>query len=136
MRQLFVYVPVEGSRAARMIDPGSGIVGSIREADHVSVYFEGNRHGYVNVITFADRCEIAAGRLWESYPTIARMVLPADELAVAGVFTERHGVDVRDGGELIALTRWLSLPATCRDAWSGEQIHREMRLSRFQPVRA
>lgn len=131
MRQLDVYVPVKGSAAEHMIDAGSGIVGVLvpdphgAGEDRVHVYYEGNRHGYANVVTFADRCELAAGRLWEAAPTIARAVLPAVELTKVGVFTEGHGVDMPDVRAMLALTRWVG-------AAPGTEIlaHAELRLSR------
>ena len=42
-----VYVPREGTDAARRIDAKSGVVGSVVDDELVRVDFEGNRYGAV-----------------------------------------------------------------------------------------
>lgn len=136
MRQLDVFVPVADSHAERMIDAGSGIVGTViadphgSGEDRVHVYFESNRHGYSNVVTFADRCEIAAGRMWEHYPTIAHAVLAVDELTRVGTFTEHHGVDVENVQHQMALTGWIGR----RQPTITSLRHEELRLTRNRPA--
>lgn len=89
MNNLFqVLVPVKGSCAERMIDPGSAIVsrvGSEREG-RLMVHYESNRFGAVNMHRFVEKAFHAAGRAVERYPTAARAFLRADELVAVAVF--------------------------------------------------
>lgn len=106
MRSATVYVPA-GTGELLGIDPRSGIVGQPVANGFVEVYFEGNRFGASNIVTFADRCHHAADRMWESYPTIARKTVPASLLEEAGTFTEGHGVDPADVKHTLRLVRWI-----------------------------
>lgn len=98
-----VYVPVPG-RLEQIAD-GSGIVGTRLEDGRVRIDFEGNLHGAVNVVTYADRVEIACGRHQVSYPTVARMSVPAADVAAVGVFDPETGVVTVTAPDL--LTGWL-----------------------------
>lgn len=117
--------------AVASIDPRSAIVGSPDApdtAERTLIYYEGNRYGAGNIVTFADRAMIAAGRLAERYPTVARAAVPRQALLLVGSFTAGHGVDVPDASSLIALAKWLEL-------FDGDRVdtaafHRELRLSR------
>lgn len=105
---LAVYVPNpdDEHQRARLIHRGSGIVGTAytqfeRTDDaptSILVYFEGNRHGASNIVTWADRCYVAASRMGvdaaQDYPTTALAVLPADSLTPVGTF---------DGDQVTAL---------------------------------
>lgn len=109
-----VYVPAEDSHLG--IDPASGIVGRLvpdahgAGEDRALIYYEGNRFGYSNVVTFADRCNIAHGRYVESAPTIAQAFPQAGEVYEVGTFYRQHGrVEVSDGLALTRLARWLGL---------------------------
>lgn len=84
-RELLVFVPRSGVPAERMIDAGSAIVGADVRADgNVEVYYEGNRLGAENLRRYEDRLLVAGGRLAQRYPTIARALVPADDLVLVG----------------------------------------------------
>jgi hypothetical protein len=102
---LSVYVPYVGT--LEWIDPGSGIVGSKldNEPDRIVIDYEANRHGAVNIRTFADRVAHAADRHITRYPTIARAVVDADQLLWVGTFDPNTGVV--DLGNSEPLESWL-----------------------------
>jgi hypothetical protein len=106
MSEVTVYVPKLGTIAAQMIDAGSGVVGQpgkqVSAVEVIEVYYEGNRFGYSNVHTFADRVKVAADRMGQSYPTIARAVYPVDMLVEVGQFDGRQVLLV-DGDDRVAL---------------------------------
>lgn len=112
--EAIVYVPVE--RWAHRIDPRSGIVGrpedrnGLAGGEAVHIYYEGNRFGASNIVTFADRCDHAHGRMVENYPTVAQRMVPLDLLTRVGTFLPRLGVQL-DGEAacLIALAKWLDV---------------------------
>lgn len=68
--------------AGAMIAPRSGIV--MRPAPHDApysvLYYEGNLHGAVNLNKWQERVMCAAGRLFTNYPTIAKSMLPAEQV--------------------------------------------------------
>ena len=106
IRTLRVLVPNPGSAAALRIDPGSGIV-TDADGEHLLVYFEGNRYGTAK--TYPDRVELAAGRCFERYPTIAKGLFAASDFAVVGEFRVNGAWNSR---ELVIqdperLTAWL-----------------------------
>jgi hypothetical protein len=90
VKRLTVLVPKPGSRAADMIDAGSGVVtdeASWTGLPEALVYFEGNRYGAENLRTFDQRVLSAAGRLDQRYPTVAKAMLPIDDFVPVGLFT-------------------------------------------------
>jgi hypothetical protein len=94
------------------IDPKSGIVGRRTQPEDpespVLIYYEGNRFGYANVITFADRCMIAAGRMVEDAPTIAKMLVGHDAvIRVASYLPEYRRVELDDQLGVTRLAAWL-----------------------------
>ena len=100
-----VFVPSEDSSSAKMIDPGSGIVGVPYDEGRILVYFEGNRHGAVNVVTFADRVLHAASRLAHDTPTGALAAVPAEDVQQVGTYDPKTGTVRLDDEK--ALARWL-----------------------------
>jgi hypothetical protein len=50
-----VYVPREGTVAARVILPGSGIVGNPISTQNLLVFFEGNKYGVADLDKFEAR---------------------------------------------------------------------------------
>lgn len=80
-----LYVP---AGAEYGIDPASAIVAgkSYRDQERVLVYYESNRFGAENVVTYKDRAQQAAGRAAMNYPTIAKSMLPASELIRVGSY--------------------------------------------------
>lgn len=111
---LNVYVPRPGG--VTTIDPGSGIVGTPssewfagtagaggNDTGRIVVDYEGRRFNQANIVTFADKCLVAAGRHLSHYPTIARAWMRDDELVQVGEFDGNH-VFVTDP---VALAAWL-----------------------------
>jgi hypothetical protein len=115
MDAIDVYIPnpgPAGSESALGIDAKSGIVGRRIEPDDpespVLIYFEGNRFDYANVVTFADRCMVAAGRLTQDAPTIAKRVVNHDAVIRVGSYLpEYRRVELEDGASVTLLAAWL-----------------------------
>src|ERR1035437_2667801 len=85
-RIMEVYVPAEDSPLKAVIKQGSGIVGLDEEDEHVTIYYEGNVYGAMNLKTFKERIACAAGRLATKYPTVAKMRAKREELVLVGQF--------------------------------------------------
>lgn len=86
---LKVYVPnAKGISALSFIHKGSAIVSNgVADAEgFVTVYYEGNIYGAQNIRTFEDKAVIAAGRLAERYPTVARARVMIGHLTLVGDF--------------------------------------------------
>lgn len=114
--RLAVYVPNDDAPdtlglAVKHIDRGSGIVGEDpHQGERLLVYYEGNRFGAQNMVTFADRCYFAASRLIEDYPTVAQAAVPPESLTQAGWYYPRFKrVEIRDVHDMIAIAHWLDL---------------------------
>lgn len=131
-----VYTPNRAApervrRALASIDPKSAILGGADATDandRTLIYYEGNRQGAENIVTFADRAMLAAGRLAEKYPTVARRAVPQQALTLVGWFSAGHGVDVTDANGLIELAKWLGL--FDGERLDSDAVHAELRLSR------
>jgi len=79
-----IYIPRSiDSAKLRHIASGSGIVGAPdpRAVDQSVVCYEGNLYHAVNLVRLEDRILCAAGRLFENYPTVARMWFTNAEVA-------------------------------------------------------
>lgn len=135
MERLAVYVPNDAARpevAAQVadIDRGAGIVGRARDyesgADRVTVYLEGRQH-VVNIVTYADRCANAAGRLLEDYPTSGMRAVSAEALYLVGWFTPGHGVDPQNAEQLVAVAKWLAMFTTTIGIADG--LHDQLRVT-------
>lgn len=74
-----IHIPVTPNFAG--IAPGSGIVAGDLPGvpSHTVLYFEGNLMGAENLKTWAERVVVAAGRLHQRYPTVARKGMPVEE---------------------------------------------------------
>lgn len=88
---LFVPTIVVGSAVSRgvsmMIRPGSAMVGSQAGSGDDTrwlVDYEGNANGAVNLETFEERLQSAAGRHVQKYPTIARIAAAPDNVVAIG----------------------------------------------------
>lgn len=133
MNSFPVYVPNAAAPerlrdAIALIDPKSAIVSAPDPSgDELLVYFEGNRYGAANMLTFADRAMHAADRLAVNYPTIAKALVPRTTLTRVGSFTPGHGVDVLDARALVALARWLEL--FDGERFDSNALHQQLRLT-------
>lgn len=86
-----VLVPREASVASRVIDRGSAVVAAESfddERGDTVVYFEGNRYRSAALDVFDQRVAVAAGRMRERYPTVARALLPAHAFDVVGDYDD------------------------------------------------
>ena len=104
---LTIYVPVDPALKA-VIRGGSGIVGSPAGGDKglILVDYEGGLYGCADHRTLAGRLYHAAGRHVQRYPTVARMMAPADKLQAVGTYcTDRW--EIVDVTDLDAVEAWL-----------------------------
>ena len=109
-QKIAVFVPANPT--ATLIARGSAIVGQTggEEGEHITIYYEGNLLGYADVKTYADRARIAAGRLAERYPTIARATVPQSALRQIGWFNPETGIELFDEVQTKdALAFWLAM---------------------------
>lgn len=91
------------------IDPKSGIVGVPARIDkNTLVYYEGNRYGAVNIVTWADRVDHAADRLRTDYPTVAKAMVPTDQLTPVGTWDGQE-ITLLDAPEANLVYSWLEL---------------------------
>lgn len=107
-----VLIPKPGTFAASVIDRGSGVVTAAdpEVVEVLDVYYEGNRYNVDALRAFDERVRMAAARLTEAYPTVARGRFPAGEFLVVG--------------QLVALpgARWSALmisDAAALQTWLG-----------------
>jgi hypothetical protein len=110
--EIVVYVPADGHLATSAIVSGSAIVGRpVAGADDVEVYYEGNVHGAANMRTLADRAAHACGRMLQSYPTVAKRIVPREALVVVGTFEPRASRIILTGPQSErAVADWLGVP--------------------------
>lgn len=118
-----ILMPRHESHQGAMIAPRSGIVmrPAPNDASYGVLHYEGNLHGAMNLNKWQERVMCAAGRLFTNYPTIAKSMLPADQ--------------VKNEFENIGDLRWFGSPNTpylmhldleCLDAltkMTGEEKH-------------
>jgi len=123
--------PEHVQRGLASIDPKSAIVGRPDASDandRTVIYYQGNRYGAENIVTFADRAMLAAGRLAEKYPTLTCCAVPHQALTLVGWFAAGHGVEVTDANGLIELAKWLGM--FDGERLDSDALHAELRLSR------
>jgi hypothetical protein len=112
--QLMLFVPISRtSLLASIVAPGSAIIGPEGSdewdgSEHVTVDYEGNVHGAVNIKTYADRARHAAERQLRRLPTVARCVAQRSELQQVGWFDPERGVTLLTGAEK-AVASWLEV---------------------------
>ena len=108
-----LYVPASSSvPIAHSIAPGSAIIGGADTlfSDVITIDYEGNIYGAVNMLTLADRAAHAADRQAVRYPTVARCTVPRTHLMPVGVFDYTNGILVVNDEEARgALARWLGV---------------------------
>ena len=125
MRTFTVFVPAPDASGLTGIRRGSGIVGQLPnpwvrvEQDelrprssrlprpYVRIDYEGDLYNASNVVTFADRVRRAHGRQVANYPTVARMVVPQDDLWPVGWYDPEQGL-VHCTDE-VRLAEWLGV---------------------------
>lgn len=81
-----VYVPKPGALSLNDVHPGSALVGTPHPNGRVTVDFEGNLYGAVNLGTYEERLLHAADRHRTSYPTVARRYVPEDDVILVGTY--------------------------------------------------
>jgi hypothetical protein len=123
MSTVAVYIPMP--ELVDLILPKSGVVGSpVGDksgpfGEQVVIDYEGNRYGAVNMKTWADRVRIAAGRHERRYPTVARAVVPAEQVFVVGRFYELEAgpelvLDDAESGDAVCFWLGISDPEDLR----------------------
>ncbi len=110
MSAVNVYVPIGVAMLA--VDPRSGVVGTPQGDGKVLIDYEGNRFKAANIVTFADRVQVAYGRHNTHYPTVARMLRNESEVELVATFDPQAGRVYTLGGthELMSLLSWLEIP--------------------------
>jgi hypothetical protein len=130
MTDIDVFLPSE--QLASVIDRGSGVVGTTGAAGRYTLDYEGNRFGASNVVTFADRVSVAAGRHLEKYPTVARASVPLDEVLRVGTFDTETGVvdlgagDVGEDEARHLVAQWCGLAASELSSELETTAHRDV----------
>lgn len=123
-----VLIPAPDVAATLGIDPGSGIVAgkpaSSTPPGHFRVWFEGNRHGAINLQRWADRVDCAAGRMLTNYPTVAVRDLPAESFLALATYEADTG-NFSWGYPMWRdpLTAWLGHPVTDEDITTSNARH-------------
>lgn len=135
-----VYLPNDEA-LARMIVPGSGIVGRASLfPERIALDYEGNIYGAVNMRTFADRVQIAASRAAANYPTVARALVERERVKRIGVYDEHRGtVTLTEPNAEAELAAWLGvreLPLVELETSDGATMRRrELELQLAQEPR-
>jgi hypothetical protein len=97
-RQAMILVPSEAGELRLGLVPLSAVVAIPKVGTTgFEVYYEGNTMGASNLVTWEQRVKCAAGRLFKSYPTIARSYLqdlPSDQFTNVGVVTDDYRIEV------------------------------------------
>lgn len=98
-----VFIPAPG--VLTDVAPGSGVVGQAGD-ERFTLYYEGNLYGAANVVTWADRTFMAAGRMLTKYPTTARCAVDPDHVILVGHLDPETGtITVTEPSS--ELTTWL-----------------------------
>lgn len=123
-----VLIPLPGSVVRHWIDRGSGVVALAQDVHDaianrhrveappdatITVYFEGNRYDAVNLRTFEERLNCAAGRLVTKYPTVATAQYRRSEFEVVGRFW--MSADYKTHG-------FVAYDQPAIDAWTGVPV--------------
>lgn len=127
---LTVFVPSDHSPLVTEIAAGSGIVGSSdpEDADRVIIDYEGNLYTASNVVTFADRVHVAAGRHTSRYPTVARQRVSAADVVAVGEWDGNEGIVRVTHPETLAT--WLGAPATADELMATDARYEQVRAWR------
>jgi hypothetical protein len=113
-RTLMIMVAVDRS-CAPFVAPKSAIIGAWYGGTEIEIYYEGAIHQ--QNMTFEEKCLHAADRFVTRYPTIARAILPANQLKQIGTYsfnddgTERQ-VEITDS---VSFMKWIGLPVPTED---------------------
>jgi len=84
IEDLAIFVPSKEGRSGCGIQAGSAICGIPQEDGQLHLFYEGNIYGAVNLATFEERLNCAAGRLAQRYPTVAQIFTDASDFWVVG----------------------------------------------------
>ncbi|GHP00727.1 hypothetical protein KSF_107740 [Reticulibacter mediterranei] len=109
--RLALFVPAQHEKwMTAHIAPCSAIVGKADDGEEeVTIYYEGNLHGYAGVVTYADRAKKAADRLLADYPTSAFAAVPRSALLQVGWFGKTGVTLLDDEHAKGALASWLEV---------------------------
>ena len=84
------------------------------------VYYEGNRYGAANMVTYADRAMLAYWRMRDHYPTVAQAAVPVEHLVRIGTLDpERGEIELVDTEHAPDLAEWLG----CAPALPRDELH-------------
>lgn len=98
-----ILVP-KGTKAT-FVAKGSALVAQKREGSSaVRLYYEGNIYNACNLHDMNTRIVVAAGRLFDNYPTVAWMGLADDDIErhfeVVGSIDEQYNITITDKEKL------------------------------------
>jgi len=104
-----VFVPKLSTLAQKTIAKGSAVVGQEYEQSGYLVYYENNLYGAENIRTFEDKAMLAAGRMEENYPTVAKMLCHYDDLILVGYFETQGNVftPIDDDHAYAVFAQWI-----------------------------
>jgi|SRR5215218_2390355 len=110
LSEALVYVPVPGARSVADIDGGSAIVGCGDGRGDVTIYYEDDPGGAVNLATFSQRALVAFERLADRAATHKVRNVRRQDLRVVGTFSasQRRVTLVGPQAEA-ALLAWLDV---------------------------
>lgn len=104
-----VFIPAPSDPLRAVIKPGSGIVGTT-EGERTIIDYEGNLYGAQNIVTWADRVMIAAGRHSVRYPTVARSwVKPEALIRVASYEYRKWAPAIELEADVALVCGWLGI---------------------------
>jgi len=106
-----------GSAIVSLADlPEAPLGGLEQEPNRIVCYFEGDLYGASNLVTFADRADIASGRMIEQYPTTAVAALVVTEIVLVGSYDTDSGQAVIDPARRQDLCEWIGVSEDALDA--------------------
>lgn len=109
MSKLSICLPVPSSPLSTQLCPGSAIVTPAQltedgqwAGEDCLIWFEGNIHGAVNLVTFPQKVANAADRLLTQYPTSGIRMVSTEELTAVGQYDAEFKTIQIDRPDLVA----------------------------------
>lgn len=103
-----VYIPALSDPLRAVIRLGSGIVGTT-DGERTTIDYEGNLYGAQNIVTWADRVMIAAGRHSTRYPTVARSWVKPEALIRVGTYEHDRVPAIELEADVALVCAWLGI---------------------------